>query len=67
VGCRARELNPHWILVALTLPKQLRQPRDIDGDPPRLVRRQHLRLPRLGLVIAGIKRQEIARQSGGGL
>jgi hypothetical protein len=24
------------------LPKQLRQPRDVDGDPSRLVRRQHL-------------------------
>jgi hypothetical protein len=42
--CRARELNPHWILAALALPQQLRQPRDVDGDPPRFVRRQHLGL-----------------------
>jgi hypothetical protein len=28
--------------VAITLPKQLWQPRDVDGDPPRLVFRQHL-------------------------
>jgi hypothetical protein len=32
---RARELNPHWILLALALPEQLRQPRDVDGDASR--------------------------------
>ena len=29
-------------------PKKLRQPRDVQRDPPRLVLRQHLRLPRFG-------------------
>ena len=47
---RARELNPH--LVALTLPEQLRQPRDIDGDPARLGGGEHLGLQRLGLVLS---------------
>jgi hypothetical protein len=28
--------------VGLALPKQFRQPRDVDGDPARLVLRQHL-------------------------
>jgi hypothetical protein len=28
--------------LGLTLPKQLRQPRDVDGDPPRLILRQNL-------------------------
>jgi hypothetical protein len=36
--------------VALDLPQQLRQLRDVDGDPARLVVRQHLRLPSFGLV-----------------
>jgi hypothetical protein len=39
---------------ALTLSKQLWQPRDVDGDPPRLVRRQHLRLPCLVRVLPRI-------------
>jgi hypothetical protein len=50
MDCRARELNTHWILAALVLPEQLRQPRDIDGNAPRLVLRQHL----LGLVLSRI-------------
>jgi hypothetical protein len=40
--------------VALTLPKQLRRPREVDGDPPGLVVCQNLRLSRFGLVVAGI-------------
>jgi hypothetical protein len=35
--------------IAIRLPEQLRQPRDVGGDPPRLVLREHLRLQRLGL------------------
>jgi hypothetical protein len=42
--CRARERDPHWILAAFVLPQQLRQPRDVDGDAPRLVLRQRLRI-----------------------
>jgi hypothetical protein len=32
------------------LPERLRQPRDFDGDPSRLVLRQHLRPPRFGFA-----------------
>jgi hypothetical protein len=32
-------------LLRLALPEEFRQPRDVDGDAPRFVRRQHLRLP----------------------
>jgi hypothetical protein len=49
---RAREPNSRWILVALALPEQLGQPRDVDGDAPRLVLRQHFRLQRLRLVLS---------------
>jgi hypothetical protein len=35
---------------AITLSKQLWQPRDVDGDPPRLVFRQHLGLQRFGFT-----------------
>jgi hypothetical protein len=34
-------------LLRLPLPEQPRQPRDVDGDAPRLVGRQHLSLHRL--------------------
>jgi Tripartite tricarboxylate transporter family receptor len=42
-------------LVALALPEQLRQSRNIDGDPPRLVLRQHLRLQSFGRVVARVQ------------
>jgi hypothetical protein len=32
--------------LRIALPKQFRQPRNVDGDPPRLVFRQHLGLQR---------------------
>jgi hypothetical protein len=35
-------------------PKQLRQPRDVDGDRPRLVFRQHLGLQRFGFAFSGV-------------
>ena len=35
-------------------PKQLRQPRDVDRDPPRLVLGQDFGLPGLGFVVAGV-------------
>ena len=38
----------------LALPKQLRQPRDIDGDPPRLVFRQHPGLRGVGFAVLGV-------------
>jgi hypothetical protein len=41
--------------VAICPPEQLRQPRNVDGDPSRLVLRQQLRLPRLVLVVAGVE------------
>jgi hypothetical protein len=41
-------------LVGPDLPEQLRQSRDVDGDPSRLVVREHLSLPCLGFVVAGI-------------
>jgi hypothetical protein len=44
--------------VAIRFPEQLRRPRDVDGDPPRLVFRQHLRLPRLVLAVAGVEVRE---------
>jgi hypothetical protein len=31
------------------------QPRDIDSDPPRLIFREHVRLPRLGLGLAAVE------------
>jgi hypothetical protein len=39
-------------------PKQLRQPRDVDGDPSRLVLGQDLGLPCLGIVVAGAHEDE---------
>jgi hypothetical protein len=45
-----------WPLVlVITLPKQLRQPRNVDGNPARPVLRQHLRLQRFGRVVAGVQ------------
>jgi hypothetical protein len=43
--------------TGIGLPQQLRQPRDVDGDPPRLVLRQHLGLER---VAAGLKSDAVA-------
>jgi hypothetical protein len=40
--------------LALGLSEQLRQPRDIDGDPPCFVFRQHLGLQRSGFAVSGI-------------
>jgi hypothetical protein len=42
-------------LVAIRPPKQLRQPRDVDGDPPRLILRQDLGLPCFGIVVAAVE------------
>jgi hypothetical protein len=42
-------------LVALRLPQQLRQPRDVDRDAPRLVGGEHLRLPRFVFVLAAVE------------
>jgi hypothetical protein len=42
---------PSWFVP---LPKQLRQPRDVDGDPPRLILREHLRLQRLDLGLSRV-------------
>jgi hypothetical protein len=44
--------------LALALAKQLRQPRDVDGDAPRLVLRQHLGLQRFGFTVSGIDVRE---------
>ena len=41
--------------VAIRFPKQLWQPRYVDGDPPRLVLRQHLRLSCFGFVFAAVE------------
>jgi hypothetical protein len=41
-------------VLAIGLPEQFRQPRDVDGDASHLVRGEHLRLPRLVLVVAGV-------------
>jgi hypothetical protein len=45
--------------LARTLPKQLRQPRNVDRDAPRLVLREHLRLQRLGL---GLPRADVGER-----
>jgi hypothetical protein len=45
-------------LAGLRPPEQLGQARDVDGDPSRLVLREHLRLPGLGIVVAGVKVRE---------
>jgi hypothetical protein len=44
------ELHSPPDLAAVGRPGNLRQPRHVDGDPSRLVLRQHLCLPRLGLI-----------------
>jgi hypothetical protein len=41
--------------IALTLPEQLRQTRHVDGNPPRLVGGQHLRLVDFGRVLAAVE------------
>jgi hypothetical protein len=51
--------------VALSLPQQLRQPRDVDRNPPRLVLRQQLRLKGLGRVVARIEIGPAAAQRAG--
>jgi hypothetical protein len=40
------------------LPERLRQSRDFDGDPSRLVFREHFRLPRFGFVVPGVDVRE---------
>jgi hypothetical protein len=42
-------------LLLPALRDQLGQSRDVGGNPPALVRREHLRLPRLGLVLAAVE------------
>jgi hypothetical protein len=44
--------------IAIHLPKQPRQPRDVDGDPSRLVLREHLRLTRFGFVLSRVDVRE---------
>jgi hypothetical protein len=44
--------------LALALPEQLRQPRDVDGDAPPLVLGQHLGLQRFGFPFSGIDVRE---------
>ena len=42
-----------WLsLLWLALPEQLRQPRGVDRDPPRLVERESLGLPSFGFAVA---------------
>jgi hypothetical protein len=36
--------------------EQLRQPREVEGNPSRLVFREHVRLPRLDLGLAAVTR-----------
>jgi hypothetical protein len=43
-----------YALVATCLPKQLRQPRDVDSDPARLVCGEYLGLPGIVGVVARI-------------
>jgi hypothetical protein len=42
-------------VIAIRLPEHLRQPRDVDSDPARLVLREHLRLPRFSIVVARVE------------
>jgi hypothetical protein len=44
----------HRGLVPIGLPKQLRQPRDVDGDPSRLILGQDLCLACLGIIVARV-------------
>jgi hypothetical protein len=46
---------PHRRSIAISLPEQLRQPRDVDGDPSRLVVRELLGLSRFGFVFPRIE------------
>jgi hypothetical protein len=50
--------SPVSCSIALSLAKQLRQPRDVEGDPWRLVFRQDLRLPGFVLAVAGVQVRE---------
>jgi hypothetical protein len=43
------------VLVCVSLAKQLRRPRDVDRDPPRLVRGEYLRLLRVVGVVAAVE------------
>jgi hypothetical protein len=47
--------NNGEILVALGLPQQLRQPCDVDRDPPRLILREHLCLQSIGRIVARLQ------------
>ena len=51
---RLAEIGHRAGLGSLLL-EQLRQPRDVDGDPPRLVLREHLRLQSFGRIVARIQ------------
>jgi hypothetical protein len=44
--------------VVIRAAEHLRQPRDVDSDPSRLVLRQDLGLPRLVLIVSGVKVRE---------
>src|ERR1700722_16604399 len=45
-----------WLcLLPLALPKQLRQPRDVECDAARLVGGEHLGLPRVGLALTAVQ------------
>jgi hypothetical protein len=46
------------LAVAVPLPQQLRQPRHVDGNPPRFVLRENLRLPCFVFVVARIDVRE---------
>jgi hypothetical protein len=54
-NCPAKAGLLSWRLVALTLPKQLRRPSDVDGDSTRLVLREHLGLQRFGRVLTQVQ------------
>jgi hypothetical protein len=50
--------------IGLTFPEQLWQPRDVNGDPSRLVVREHLRLSGISL---GLPTVEICERLTGGV
>jgi hypothetical protein len=56
-GAHIHQLAPPraGLFYSRRLPEQLRQPRNVDGDPSRLVLRQHLSLPSLSFVVAGVE------------
>jgi hypothetical protein len=49
---------PAELLIGPDRPKQLRQPRDVDGDPSRLVIREHLRLSGISLGLPTVEIRE---------